>query len=462
MPIMIFMTRCYHSSTLHGRLKSAGYNSLILFRLTFFASMLLFIVSCEGGPTKVGSDLLPATDFVAINSTDTLTVRSYTLYDNNFPTSDPTRSFIGSVRDPYFGTTTAGFVSQVRLSQPWTFGPVAVDSVRLYLRILSLKGGVTGQDNILRISEIANEIFTDSTYYSNTQTDTTDFEVTATLPPMTADTTNDIKISLPIGFGEYLIRDTTKLFYSTTEPDFRSFFKGVYFRLSSSREPLMISFGLPSTIATDGVYNNFFVIYLHDTAFIPHKYYFILDPVHKNASYNKFTNDFTTADPDKRIQHINDLTYRDTLSYLQALNGVYTKIVFPGLDSLKKKLSTGRFSINKARLTVPVYYDGSIFTPTTVPSGLLLRYVDKNGLRKDVPDYTIDDTHKFFDGNLYLLDSLYSFNIPKYIQLYLEDKIGEYKPELEIYQDRTGFQNVILKANASKTPVKFEMTFTKY
>jgi Domain of unknown function (DUF4270) len=424
--------------------------------------MLLLIVSCEGGPTKVGSDLLPSSDFVVIASTDTLSVRSYTMYDNKFPTSDPAKSFIGSVRDPYFGTTSAGFVSQVRLSQPWTFGPVAVDSVRLFLRIVSLKGGASGQENILRISEIANQIFADSTYYSNTQTDTTDFEVTATLPPMTADTTNDIKISLPIDFGEYLIRDTTKLFYSVSEPDFRSFFKGVYFRLSSSHEPLMISFDLTSTVPTNGVYNNFFVIYLHDTAFVPHKYYFILDPVHKNVSYNKFTNDFTTADPDKRIPHINDLNYRDTLSYIQALNGVYTKIVFPGLDSLKKKLSAGRFSINKARLTVPVYYDGSLYTPTTVPPSLLLRYENKEGLKLDVPDYTIDDTHKFFDGNLYLLDSLYSFNIPKYIQLYLEDKNGDYKPELEIYQDRTGFRNVILKANASKTPVKFEMAFTKY
>ena len=58
------------------------------------------------------------------------------------------------------------------------------------------------------------------------------------------------------------------------------------------------------------------------------------------------------------MRHINDYNYRDTLTYIQYLNGVYTKIVFPGLDSLKKVFASGHVSINKARIIIPVTYDG--------------------------------------------------------------------------------------------------------
>ena len=171
---------------------------------------------------------------------------------------------------------------------------------------------------------------------------------------------------------------------------------------------------------------------------------------------------FRQHNPDKKIEHINDYEYRDTLSYLQALNGVYTKIVFPGLDSLRKEFSKSRFSINKARVTIPAYYDGDRFTVNTVPSKLSLRYTDKDGNKHYVPDYEIDAQSKFFDGTLHKLDSTYYFNIPTYIQNYLEDKNNEYLPELEVYFGQTGLNSVILKANSNTSPVKFEMTYTKF
>ena len=462
MPTMTFMTRCYHSSSFTCRFNSASNNFFLILGYALFAVAVFFVVSCEEGPTKIGSELLPSNDFVTINSTDTLSVRSYTMYDSSVPTNNPVVAFVGNIYDPYFGTTTTEFVSQLRLSGIWNYGPVTVDSVKLNLRLINVKGGSADEGHFLRMSEISDQIYTDALYYSDTQTDTTDFQATVQLPVLEPDTLNNVSVSLPVEFGEYLIRDTSKLFYSNTKPDFRSFFKGLYFRMSASSDPLIISFVLASQISSGGTYNNYFVMYMHDTAFINIRYYFILDPVHQNASYNKFARDFSTADPDKKIGHINDYNYRDTLTYLQYLNGVYTKIIFPGLDSVKKELSGGKFSINKARLSVPVYYDGDRYTVLTVPQSLLLRYTDKNGDKFNVPDYGLDPNNKFYDGTLHKLDSTYYFNIPTFIQAYLEDKDSVYKPELEIYQGPTGLNSVILRANANKIPVKFEMTYTKF
>jgi hypothetical protein len=462
MPIMTFMTRFYHNFPLSLRAIPASDILLYLLRSALLATALFLVISCEEGPTKIGSELLPSNDFVTISSIDTISAWSYTMYNASIPTSSPGYGFVGDIYDPYFGTTTAGFVSQLRLSSAWKFGPVTVDSVRMKLNI-SNRGNNIDVPHILRLAEISDMLYIDSTYYSNTPTTTTGFEVTTQLPALKADTINNISFSLPISFGEYLIRDTTKLFYSPVLPDFRTYFKGLYMRLTPATDPLMMTFSLTSSASTTGTYSNYIILYMHDTAFVNRLYYFILDPVHPNAAYNKFERDFSTAEPDKKIAHVNDETYRDTLSYLQSLSGLYTKIVFPGLDSLKKKLSKSKFSINKARLFVPVYYDGDKYTVTTVPSSLRIRYTDnQTGLKHDIPDYNLDTNHKFYDGTLHKLDSTYYFNIATYIQLYFEDKQNQYKPEIEIYQGPTVLSSAILRTSTNRKPVKFEMTYTKF
>jgi hypothetical protein len=467
MPIMTFMTRFYHNFSFFFRLNSADNKFTFSLRPLLFVMAVFYIISCEEDPTKIGSELLPSNDFVTISSLDTLSTWSYSMYESSVPTNDPSIAFVGDIYDPYFGTTTTEFVSQLRISGPWVYGPVTVDSVRLNLKLLAVRGGSAGGGHFMKLSEISDMIYVDSSYYSDTQTNTTGFEATVQLPQLIADTINNISVALPVEFGEYLIRDTTKMFYSNTKDDFRSYFRGLYFQMQASSDPLIVAFSLPSQISSGGNYSNYFVLYMHDTADVKLRYFFILDPVHPNACYNKISRDFSTAEPDKKIQHINDYNYRDTLSYIQLLNGVYTKIVFPGLDSLKKKFSGSKVSVNKARISIPVYYDGDRYNVSTVPSQLLLRYVYKDSAKRVVPDYGIDANNKFFDGTLHKLDSTYYFNIPTFIQAYLEDTNNDYKPELEVYQpfginSVVGLNSVILKANASKTPVRFELTYTRF
>ena len=462
MPIMIFMTRYLHSSSFSSRLNSGSKRLFLFSQLIFILFSILFVSSCEVGPSKIGTELLPGSDFVSVNSTDTLSAWSYTMFESSVPSSSPSYAILGNVIDPYFGSTTAEFVSELRLSGEWNYGPVTLDSVKLNLTFLTVKGGSNQGRHVLRMAEIKDQIFTDKIYNSDRVADTTDFMISTELPALTADTINKISVSLPIAFGEYLVRDTSKLFYSNTKPDFRAFFKGLAFRMSSTVDPLMVTFGLTSEVSSGGYYNNYISVYMHDTANLLKEYMFILDPVHKNAAYNKFTHDFSWADPQKKIQHLNDITTRDTFSYVQYLDGAYTKIVFPGLDSLRKLFSKGKYSINKARLTVPVYYDQNVYTSSTVPSSLRIRYVDKGGDKFDVPDYNVDDYHTFFDGSLNKKDSLYKFNIATYIQGFLDDKAGEFKPELEIFQGTYDVSNAILKTNKSKMPVKFELTYSKF
>jgi|WetSurMetagenome_2_1015567.scaffolds.fasta_scaffold02391_2 hypothetical protein len=464
MPIMIFMTRYYHSSKIPRRSLSVSHFLLNLFPLSLFALVGLLMSSCEEGPTKIGIGLLPEGDFVNIKSTDTLSVWSYTMFDDSVRTDKPYYGYLGHINDPYFGTTTAEFVTQIRLKPAWDDLPFTIDSVRLYLRLLDVKGSA-GVTHTLKLSEIAEQIYPDSAYYSSTPVPLTGYEITnIEIPVLKPDTINEIILKLPIEFGNYLTRDTSKLFYHSIKPDFRSYFKGLYFQMSSGPDPMLISLylGQPGSSNKDHLSSqNSIVIYLHDADNLIKSYAFVLDANNINASFDRFLHDYSSATPGKKIEHIND-GYRDTLTYLQSLNGVYTKIIFPGLETLKNDPSFDHIAVNKARLTVPVHFDGDIYKASQFPTNLRLRYKVKNKSKYDVPDYSIDDYNSFFDGTLDSTNNVYNFNIAAFVQGYFEDATDNVKPELEIFQAPTGIKNAIFKANASKSPVKFEFTYTTF
>jgi hypothetical protein len=457
------MIRYYNSSRHNARFVSAFKQFIRLFQFSLFSLIVVLFSSCQKQVLKDGYDLLPNSDFVSIKSIDTLSVFSYTMYDDSVRTDLPSTSYLGQIYDPYFGTTNAGFVTQIRLSNKWDGLPFTTDSVKLYLYLTGVKGEKSDVIRTLSISEIDDEIYVNTPYYSGTKVNTNGFKMTGIpLPTFPVDTT--IEISLPgngVEFGNYLTRDTLKLFYNNNIPDFRAFFKGLYFRMEPSSDPLLVSLSLAYNQKS---YYNYFILYGHDDAHLAKEYSFILDAKNKNASFNKFLHDYSTATLGDKMAHRNT-TYRDTLSYLQSLNGVYTKVVLPGLEKMKNDPSFAKIAVNKARLVVPVKFiktSTDQYFATTLPSILGLRYKTKQGNRYIVPDWNVEATyHTFFDGKLDSTAQVYNFNIPSFVQSYLENKSDTIKPELEIYQG-SGTKNVILRSNKNNPTIKFEFSYTKF
>ncbi len=192
------------------------------------------------------------------------------MFNDSARTDLPTLSYLGQTFDPFFGTSSAGFVSQIRQSNKWLAESYTIDSVTLTLHILSVEGGGTDVTHSIRIAEIGDQIYPDTAYYSNTNLDSAGlFRVTdIVLPKLRTDTINDVEITLPgkgITFGKYLIRDTTKLFYNNKIADFRSYFKGLFFQMTPSNDPYLISLSLVYN-QTTAKYYNYFTMYGHDSA----------------------------------------------------------------------------------------------------------------------------------------------------------------------------------------------------
>lgn len=261
MPTMNFMTRFYRNQILTGT--NLSRNLLKLVSLALFAVLVLWVSGCEDAPSKLGSGLLPGNDFLTIQS-DTFGVKSYTLYTDSVKSDEPTTSYLGQTYDPYFGTTTAEFVSQMRLVDSLTaITQINVDSVKLYLKFLTVKGD-TSAHHYLRISEVSRQLYLDSSYYSNMTVPVTGkVWDNIALPTLKDDTINSVVITLPVEFGEYLCRDKSKLFMSNTRPDFRSYFKGLYFQLVSPTKPIFLSLSLSAPGSYED-YTNYITVYMHN------------------------------------------------------------------------------------------------------------------------------------------------------------------------------------------------------
>jgi hypothetical protein len=470
---MIFMTRFYHSSvSLCNRVSSV--RSIPVKIVFILLAFTVFFASCEEEPTLIGKNILPGTDFVLIESIDTMKMVSYTMYDDSTRSDNPSLSYIGRIWDPYFGTTTASFVTQLRLKQEWDGKPYVLDSMKLVMEFSTVNGDVSGI-HYLNMFEINDELNTETAYYTNTPVAYAGFSLSDTLPALKADTINNIVMNFYpddngiIPLAERLFQDTSKLFHSNNQPDFRSYFKGLHFTITSEGDPIMATLGLANSndgyLIIDRYYKNFFVLYYHDPNSTANPkpaqiFYFMLDAVNRNASYNIISHDFSTALEENRIENVNNF-YIDTLSYLQNLNGVYTRIVFPGLPALKADPAFANIAVNKARLTVPYFDNEDLFKDATTPRQLYLRYRTTEDSKPLVQDYSIDQYHSFYDGLVDTTKHIYNFNLATFVQAYLEDTSGKILPELEIFQASSN-RNMIFRANNSASPLKFELTYTRF
>ncbi len=435
---MIFMTSYYRTK------KNKNRNSLTIgllnILLPVFTLLTVVFSSCEQNPTKIGIDLLPDEDFVNIYSTDTLGIKAYTMYDEQSISADSTRMFAGSIRDAYFGTTDCDFVTQLRLVTPWPHKEVYIDSVMLQFELSDVSGD-TAAVHYIRLYETGT-LLTDTTdYYSGQDPDTIEFLGEYPMPVLVEDSVYSVR--LPNSIGQYLLRDTTK--FLPASEFYTIFFKGLYFGIRSETNPVLITLtAADSPLAI--------TVYYHDPESVKYSYSFVA--TNRAVNYNRFLHDYTTADPDKQIQHINDFV-ADTAVYLQAFKGVYSRFDIPSLSTFR---SNPTIAVNKARLYVPVYLNDEYFPEAEVPKRIYLRYRDGDGNEMAIPDLIHDVG--FLDGTYYNANDYYIFNITSFVQQYLNGVVEN--PSVEMYYPLASDSNVIFKVNANDPTVRFEFVYTLY
>ncbi|MDD4602530.1 MAG: DUF4270 domain-containing protein [Bacteroidales bacterium] len=132
--------------------------------------LLLLLFACKKDPYEIGIDLLPPSDTLHLMSTDTCTVKAFSVRQDSVRTNNPGTLMLGSIADPIFGKTTCSFYSQALLSTEGAdFGTLPVlDSLVLMLFYSGYHGDTTTEQNV-KVYEMSDDICADSLYYSNQQ-----------------------------------------------------------------------------------------------------------------------------------------------------------------------------------------------------------------------------------------------------------------------------------------------------
>ncbi len=438
---MNFMTSSFWNQ--RNKNKSTARSGLLKTLLPLFVLLLVLAASCSDDPAKIGLGLLPDDDFIEIRSTDTISVRAYTMYKEQSLSSDSTRMIAGGIYDEYFGSTYCDFVTQLRLMTAWPNIDYEIDSVLLTFVPSKVSGDTLGT-HYMRLCETG-KLITDTTeFYSAQDPDTIKFLGEYLLPIMRPG--KMVVIKLHNWVGEHLLRDTTQ--FLPASKFYKEYFKGLYFNIKSATNPILVEMNASRDAYSDPLV---ITIFYHSPTDVKYNYSFVA--THRAVNYNRFTHDRSTADPNKQIMHVNDLV-TDTAVFIQTYQGVYVKLDLPSLVAFR---DVQNLAVNKARIIAPVYLDSEAYLEKNMPARIYLRYRDSKDREVAVPDLVHDVA--FMDGT-YHAGQGYYFNITTFVQRYLQGIIDN--PSVELFFPLTSTQNVIFKANTNVPAIRFEFAYTVY
>ncbi|MDD5506945.1 MAG: DUF4270 domain-containing protein [Bacteroidales bacterium] len=387
-----------------------------------------FFLSCKKDPQTLGYDLVENNPLEVVFC-DTVTVVAYSEVEDSVRTDETTYSLLGSLYDPVFGKTSASVFTQISLSSTNPdFGTnPQCDSLVFSLQYTGYYGDTTTVQTI-RLYEITESLFLDSTYYSSHMVAYDAVELASyTFAPhpndsVLIDTTYyepHLRFTMPPALGNKILTAPSTALDSISS--FKEYFKGLAI--------------LPDDVATGPgmgslLYFNFYAnisrinLYYHNDEKDSLSYRIALNAT-SNARFVHFDHyGYQQADDLFRQQILlGDTALGNSLLYLQSTSGVKTRIEFPYLMNL---VGDNNIAINEAQLIVYNQDPQSVYPP---PQELAL-YGTNDSTLFYLPDQSEDAD--YFDGKYN--EPRYRFRISRYIQ---ETLLGD-QSNIGLYLFTTG------------------------
>lgn len=379
----------------------------------FVILALTILSSCKKDPYSIGLDLLPPTDTLNIRMNDTSTIIAYSLLQDSIRTDKATTGILGSFMDPAFGKTTASFYTQFNLStEALSFGTnPLLDSLILVLSYSGSYGDISTIQNV-KVNEISEDFFYDSTYYSIKRLQTySNILANLSFKPRPSDslTIAGVKVGPQLRinlnhFSNYLGNKILSAPASAlvTSAAFVTFMKG----LDIETTPVYSGGALLSFDMTNSVSK--LVIYYHNNE--GDSVHFDMPISGQCAYFNRIDhNKYIDASPDFKEEVLNHdtVTGRNKL-FLQGLGGVWIKVRLPYIKNFEKGHP---IAIHDALLVVKNYETDTTLQP---PPDLTIIKRDSLGNISNLIDY--DEGAGYYGGTYNKTKRTYSFRITRHLQ----------------------------------------------
>lgn len=377
----------------------------------FIFSFLLIGTSCEE-PSSLGLEVLPDDDSFSIHTSVYTDIETSLWKRDSIVGLNNPVSLLGAMDDPVFGEFSASFMTQVLIASFHNFGddPTA-ESLVLNLHVV----GLYGQEGV------SQEI---SVYHLQDHMDK-DKHVFSNFDPMTMDpqpvlVTRQV-VSVPEGDSIIAVPITNRAIQNTllnapdsarqTINDFVKFFKGLYVtaEIPAGDRGFINTVNLNSSLSK-------LTLYYRNEAFpdsILHYDY----PVNESAArINLFKHDYGKA---VFSDALGKTETGDSLFYIQGGHGVMSRLDFEHLHVWRDSMQIEPFSLNSAKLHLPVSR-GQDTDDYPLPDKLLLLEKNEEGNMVMIDDLRLGDS--YFGGNFNSEKGEYVINITNWVNSYITSK----------------------------------------
>ena len=388
-------------------------------------TLLLTFAACKKSPETIGNNLISDSNYIGVFHTDTVEVVCYSYLDS-VSTRNASNALLGALNDPVFGSTEAGFYTQIRPSvagQSFGNQPV-LDSLVLQLYIT----GYYGDTNVMQTAHVfvlSDTLSMNGTYYntSDVVTDATDHANGYQFMPhprtktsvFGTDTVGVPVVRIPLSeeLG-YTLLNLDTVDYS--RPDlFKEHFKGLFVTCNSvAQDGAILSINLTSNTFT------MLNLYYHDASTPDKAMRYDYYVTSSDTYFNHCEHDYSQGSPDFTDQVLN---HQEALGqqqvYLQTMGGVRTRIFFPNLPQWQEAIEEGHVIINEAKLVLPVA-QALMDSVYTAPSSLSLVGFNTDSTTYLLPDYFEGTT--YFGGSYSASHHSTTFRISEYMQSVIDGK----------------------------------------
>ena len=407
--------------------------------------------SCRKKPDSIGNDLQPSNSLITVSFSDSQDVTASTFTVPYLSTKMLNYAFLGNINDPIFGISNFDFYTQMSLSQSslnWGDNAVA-DSVVLNLCYNGYYGD-TLQPLTLRIFEVAEAMYADSTYNSNMtlQCETQELANLTFIPkPLTpADTTINrgvLRVPIDNSIADKLIANGS----FDTNDDFKDFFKGLHLQCDiNTIAGAACSFNLTHSYTYMRVY------YHNDTDTLSYDF----SITSSDVRFNHYTHDFSAA-PTPIV--FNDTLYNQKL-FVQGTAGTRVWIKFPNIQEWANSLNTN-IAVNEAKLILTGNVtDTAMYVPPTQLVVAAANF-DADTTYAIIPDQLVGA--EYYGGYYNADEGSVWFRITEYIQNLIKN--GVYATQYDglfiyVYQGSYMPNRWVFDGPQGDNPIRLEIVYS--
>lgn len=428
-------------------------------RLFTVAGLILLLASCTKEITPIGLDLLSGNQLLSMGYNDSTSIVAYSTKIDSVYTGNLSYALVGSMNDPVFGRTDAGFYSQVYMaSSRLRFGTNPVmDSAFLYLPFKSSFGD-TLSNTTWKVYRLTEDLYDSVHVYSN---QTVNYDQSHLLGQITfqprphdssyyGGSTNTAGVRIPLDryVADYIFAaDTSSL---NTAANFNKYFKGICVVAEAQDQPgkgSIVVISAPSDYCR-------MVLHYHNTDDTTTSTFYITTDC---ARFNTYQHSgYQGAVPSLRQQLAGDTASGSQFLFLQGLGGVKVRLRLP---DIYEKFKGKNILVNDAQLVVSNLSPSGTFIQ---PSQLALNAIGENGTQSPFSLVDEDEGSSYFDGYYNSSTETYRFRLTRYVQQALLGKINASRGlYLSIPSPATSGTRLVLNGTASsRASVKLYLRYT--